>query len=169
MGDLDQLLGSKGMISPEESGAAPQDETWTNQKAQQKKPKPSWVTQREQATGITAQWSDDERRWVFPGLSTNMGGPKKGANDNSNQDTSYKDVTPSESNTEKTDQGGYTEEEIQEMKNAPATYLNAYKDYVRGGYQDAYDKLMKMKEQNPEVAKEKDFKKLWMQVQQQLT
>jgi hypothetical protein len=38
--------------------------------------KPDAVLRKEKVTGITAEWSDSERRWVFPGLSTTMGGPK---------------------------------------------------------------------------------------------
>jgi hypothetical protein len=68
MSDLKELL----------AGAKPQEDTAPDEK-KKSHPKPAWVAHREEVTGIDAQYNESERRWVFPGLSSNMGGPKKGA------------------------------------------------------------------------------------------
>lgn len=88
------------------------------------------MKQRESATGITAEWSDEERRWIFPGLSSNMGGPKKGAK------------TP-EKKTE-----------------APASVGAAQKDYNSGKYQQAYEKLVALGKSDPKAAADPTYKKL---------
>ncbi len=81
MSDIQDLLGAPGTV---DSG---KDQQSAEQQGQQKKrkptPKPAWVVQREKATGIESKWSDEANAgrggYVFPGLSSTMGGPAKGA------------------------------------------------------------------------------------------
>lgn len=71
MSDLRDLL----------AGAKPAGKDGADNTEPKKKnhPKPAWVAHREEVTGINAQYDEGERRWIFPGLSSNMGGPKKDA------------------------------------------------------------------------------------------
>lgn len=68
MSDLQELI----------SGLKPQSSAAPQETPSRKPPKPDWVKRREEVTGIEANYNPDEKRWVFPGLSTNMGGPKAG-------------------------------------------------------------------------------------------
>ena len=86
MSDIQDLLGGSGTVASgtDQQGAADQGNAARQGKQKRKPtPKPAWVVQREKATGIDAQWSDAANAgrggYVFPGLSSKMGGPAKGA------------------------------------------------------------------------------------------
>lgn len=139
MSDLQTLLG--GTQGTQQDQGTQDKGQQGDQKGKRKAVKPDWVKRREEATGITANFSDAERRWVFPGLSTNMGGPKKG--------------------TKPGEQGGpMTDEQVAAADKAPPTLDNAQADFLRGAYQESFDKLEQLAKTDPKVKTDPKYMKL---------
>lgn len=77
MSDLSALLGGTAGAGQASQAGDQTDAGAADQQKKKRSPvKPDAVLRKEKVTGITAEWSDAERRWVFPGMSTTMGGPK---------------------------------------------------------------------------------------------
>lgn len=95
---------------------------------------------REKATGQQAVWDEKDNGgrggWVIPGLSEKMGGPKGNK------------------------AGALSQSDVANAKGAAPTLDNANEDYLRGGYQDAADKLDQLVKSDPKAKDDPKFKKL---------
>jgi predicted Zn-dependent protease len=85
-----------------------------------------------------------------------MGGPAKGGK---------ADVAE----TGKGQGGSFSDEQVQKMKDAPATIDNAMQDFLRGSPQDAMDKLQKLEKSNPAVKDDPRYKRLRKHVEMDLS
>jgi hypothetical protein len=138
-----------------DQGEQTQGEDEQGKKKKARPPKPEKVLAREKATGIQAEWDESDNGgrggWVIPGLSQKMGGPK-GAK--AGQQVAQKVDS-------KDDQGqGFTDKEKGDMKEAEPNLDNATKDFLRGGDQDAFDKLQKMEKSDPTIKNDPKYRKL---------
>jgi hypothetical protein len=134
-----------GQQSPQQGDQQPAEDQG---KKKRTTPKPEWVKRREEATGITAEWSDSERRWTFPGLSTNMGGPKKGATQG----------------TEQKAEGGKTQPKPTDTKTADAKWKQIREFFVNEKYGEAWQLMA----DDPDIQKDPKKKQLYNLVKQHM-